>query len=186
MKRLHDQSVSLQHQKKLFLTSMVATILTTMCLTLSGNVIAADTTSPINPNQLYRHRITPEERAPYANYFWRYDSKDNGAYPDRFRMITNDARLNPKLTGIFTTGLDTLRISGSSQPTVQQFKHMAKEIKRKTDGPVFDVDLRQETHLFVNDSPISRYAKRDWINVGKSSDEILATEQELVKTWPGE
>lgn len=219
MKRLREQSISLQRSKKLFLTSMVATILTTMCLTLPGNVIAADnattlnikhttdtiatkgtaphstaslstayasTTSPINPNQLYRHRITPEERAPYANYFWRYDSKDNGEYPDRFRMITNDARFNPKLSGIFTTGLDTLRISGSSQPTVQQFKHMAKEIKSKTDGPVFDVDLRQETHLFVNDYPISRYAKRDWINVGKVSEEILTTEEELVKTLPGQ
>ena len=40
------------------------------------------------------------------------------------------------------------------------------------------MDLRQETHLFVNGIPVSHYGKRNWGNVGKSYQTIINEERD--------
>jgi hypothetical protein len=69
-------------------------------------------------------------------------------------------------------GLRDLRASGSGEFTPEGLKL----VLARTRGPVTVFDLRQETHIFVNDLPASWYASRDWSNVGRSQSEIEADE----------
>jgi protein-tyrosine phosphatase len=69
-------------------------------------------------------------------------------------------------------GLRDLRASGSGEFSPEGLKL----VLARTRGPVTVFDLRQETHIFVNDLPVSWYASRDWSNVGRSQSEIEAIE----------
>jgi len=69
-------------------------------------------------------------------------------------------------------GLRDLRASGSGEFTPEGFKL----VLARTRGPVTVFDLRQETHIFVNDLPVSWYESRDWANVGRSQSEIEGNE----------
>lgn len=69
-------------------------------------------------------------------------------------------------------GLRDLRASGSGEFSSQGFRLVVA----RTRGPVTVFDLRQETHIFVNDLPVSWYASRDWANVGRTQSDIEANE----------
>lgn len=69
-------------------------------------------------------------------------------------------------------GLRDLRTSGSGEFTPESLKL----VLARTRGPVTVFDLRQETHIFVNELPVSWYASRDWANVGRSQSDIEADE----------
>jgi Inositol hexakisphosphate len=69
-------------------------------------------------------------------------------------------------------GLPDLRASGSGEFTSEGLKF----VLARTRGPVTVFDLRQETHIFVNDLPVSWYASRDWANVGRTQSDIEASE----------
>ncbi|WP_172653459.1 phosphatase domain-containing putative toxin [Legionella fallonii] len=72
-------------------------------------------------------------------------------------------------------GMDTLFISGSAAPSLGSMIWLKKQIGSK--HPVVLIDLRQETHLYLNNLPISLFYKRDEINWGKSPKEINESEQ---------
>jgi protein tyrosine phosphatase len=57
--------------------------------------------------------------------------------------------------------LSDLRASGSGEFSVEGLKALLP----RTQSPVTVFDLRQETHVFVNDLPVSWYASHDWTNV---------------------
>ncbi len=77
-----------------------------------------------------------------------------------------------------TIGLSDLRASGSGEFTPEGLKLVLS----RTRGPVTIFDLRQETHIFVNDLPVSWYASRDWANVGRSQSAIEAGEAGWVQS----
>jgi hypothetical protein len=108
---------------------------------------------------------------------WDIDLKLANDGPRNFRT-TND-RLNEtegETTG--RTGLNQLRTSGSGEFTLEGLK----VVLARTQGPVTVFDLRQETHLFVNDLPVSWYASHDWANVGRTQAEIENQEAEQVQS----
>ena len=108
---------------------------------------------------------------------WDIDLKLANDGPRNFRT-TND-RLNEtegETTG--RTGLSQLRASGSGEFTPEGLK----VVLARTQGPVTVFDLRQETHLFVNDLPVSWYASHDWANVGRTQAEIENQETEQVQS----
>ena len=72
-------------------------------------------------------------------------------------------------------GLEALNISGSAQFS----KDALQEIYRQVGAPpnFFVIDLRQESHGFLNGSAISWYGEKDWANKGKSPAEILQDEK---------
>jgi hypothetical protein len=76
-------------------------------------------------------------------------------------------------------GLRDLRASGSGEFTPEGLKL----VLARTRGPVTVFDLRQETHIFVNDLPVSWYASRDWANVGRSQSEVEADEAARVAAF---
>jgi hypothetical protein len=108
---------------------------------------------------------------------WDIDLKLANALPRNFR--TTDDPLRPsKGETPATTGLSDLRVSGSGEFTPEGLKL----VLARTRGPVTVFDLRQETHIFVNDLPVSWYASRDWANVGRSQSAIEADEDSRVQS----
>jgi protein-tyrosine phosphatase len=101
---------------------------------------------------------------------WDIDLKLANALPRNFR--TTDDPLTGKGATPGATRLSDLRASGSGEFTPESLKL----VLARTRGPVTVFDLRQETHIFVNDLPVSWYASRDWANVGRSQSAIVAGE----------
>ena len=107
---------------------------------------------------------------------WDTDLKLANALPRNFR--TTDDPLTGKGATPGATGLSDLRASGSGEFTPESLKL----VLARTRGPVTVFDLRQETHIFVNDLPVSWYASRDWANVGRSQSAIVSGEAARVQS----
>lgn len=83
-------------------------------------------------------------------------------------------------------GIDTLNISGSAQFSVEQFQTLAEDIREcAEDKTVYIIDLREESHGFLNDIPVSWYALHNWANKGKSLEEIQNNEEQRLQETLG-
>jgi protein-tyrosine phosphatase len=118
-----------------------------------------------------RHPPVRPADADSALAIWDIDLKLANSLPRNFRM-TDDPLKEGKGETLATTGLSDLRASGSGEFTPEGLKLLLA----RTRGSVTVFDLRQETHIFVNDLPVSWYASRDWANVGRSQSAIVAGE----------
>lgn len=72
---------------------------------------------------------------------------------------------------------DELKASGSAQYSANALHYMKDSLAQ---DKVVLVDLRQESHGFVNGTPVSWYGNRDWANVGKTTDEVGKIENEAL------
>jgi protein-tyrosine phosphatase len=112
---------------------------------------------------------------------WDIDLKLANGLPRNFRTTDDPLRMDKGETPP-TTGLSDLRASGSGEFTPEGLKL----VLARTRGAVTIFDLRQETHIFVNDLPVSWYATNDWVNVGLSQSAIEAEEASRVQLFkPG-
>jgi type II secretory pathway pseudopilin PulG len=129
--------------------------------------------------------LTETARAEYKADFWRLDAKDKDSLPINFRTsadpVKADGKRNPDLTG-----LPELAVSGSGQMSKQQMAALVGRLKQNAEGPIYIVDLRQESHGFLNGEAASLYGKRNWGNIGKSTDDILSEEKEALKNVKNE
>lgn len=70
-------------------------------------------------------------------------------------------------------GLDRLKLSGSSQFSINGYKAILAAIPS---SKVTFIDLRQESHGFVDGIGVSWYGDRDWANKGKTLPQIQEDE----------
>jgi protein-tyrosine phosphatase len=70
--------------------------------------------------------------------------------------------------------MTALNASGSSQFSENTLKRMVEIIPHKK---IMIVDLREEDHGFLNGDSISWYKNRNWVNQGKTKEEIIAKEK---------
>lgn len=96
--------------------------------------------------------------------------------PSNFRS-TNNIDISQSIN---TTGLSNLNISGSSQFSKSNLTLMIKAIN--TNLPIIDIDLRQESHGFINELPISFENTKNNANLGLQSQEVLLKEIEDLNT----
>jgi hypothetical protein len=105
----------------------------------------------------------------------RLDLKDPGNLNlYNFRMSSDPFKANvppypPR------TGLDQLMASGSAQITPEGLRELKQRLKGKN---FVDVDLRQESHGFADDFPVSWYADHDWANLGKNLAQVIQDENQ--------
>ena len=109
---------------------------------------------------------------------WDIDLKLANDVPRNFRT-TNDRPNEGNAETPAMTGLSDLRASGSGEFSVEGLKALLP----RTQGPVTVFDLRQETHLFVNDLPLSWYASHDWANVGRTQADVEKQEAQQVQSF---
>ena len=86
----------------------------------------------------------------------RLDSANKHNLPKDFRIIAE------------------LSASGSAQFSEAGLKKVRESLP---EGPLVIVDLRQESHGFVNGSAVSWYGDRNWANLGKGLAEVKADEE---------
>ena len=85
-----------------------------------------------------------------------------------------------------TEGLDQLNISGSAQFSEPQFHQLAKTLRKLAKGKrVYVIDLRQESHVFLNGNPISWYSEHNWANAGLTLSQIRQDEAKRFGTLLG-
>ena len=124
----------------------------------------------------------PPVRPPDADspvLIWDIDVKLANSLPRNFRTTDEPLNVTNGEASPATTGLSELRASGSGEFTPEGLKLLLS----KTRGLVTVFDLRQETHIFVNDLPVSWYASRDWANVGRTQSAIEADEAARVASF---
>lgn len=180
------ESVSLMlHLKKKILFSITAAIILGS-MPLSGNAWEAEPEiSGVSlqqaPDQM---DVSAAGRTKYDGYIWRLDAKDRDQLPRRFRTANSAFRsdVDVKKTGKGFTmppsrkGLDRLNISGSAEFSVGEFKKLVSVLKKQAKGPIYIVDLRQETHGIFNGNAVSWFGARDWGNIGKNKNDVLKDE----------
>jgi hypothetical protein len=103
---------------------------------------------------------------------WDIDLKLANDPPRNWRTTDDPLKPGTSEAPPAILGLHDLRASGSGEFTPEGLKL----VLARTRGPVTVFDLRQETHIFVNDLPVSWYASRDWANVGRTQGDIQANE----------
>jgi len=106
---------------------------------------------------------------------FKIDSNNELRLPKNFRT-TNELG---KFTGhtFSTLGLAELYESGSAQFSEKEFT----QILTKMSGEIIIVDLRQESHGFLDGAAVSWYGKRNWANVDKNLGEVEIDEQERLQ-----
>lgn len=105
-----------------------------------------------------------------------FDVMGNPTLPANFRTSTTPFIASQKALPT-RLGLDALNISGSGQFTGENLKNIIPLFKFKK---VYVIDLRQESHGFLDNTPISWYGYRDAENKNRTTKEINLREKELL------
>ncbi|WP_337665438.1 protein tyrosine phosphatase, partial [Mitsuokella jalaludinii] len=137
--------------------------------------------------------LSREDPVKYAGFIWRIDSKDKDKLPRNFRTANSAYRkdVDPKKAGEgfeanpSRKGLAMLYASGSAEFSAKEFDKMVPVLKEQAKGPIYIVDLRQESHGLINGTAVSWYGERDWGNLGKSKRAALRDEKTRLKSVRG-
>lgn len=79
------------------------------------------------------------------------------------------------------TGLNDLWVSGSATPSANGFdriKANIQEVSQHTVSKMVDLDVRAESHGYLNQDEMNLSTVNDWINLGKSRDAIITAEEQ--------
>ena len=109
-----------------------------------------------------------------------YDQYEHAEIPHHFRVAPHPyQRQHPNPPS--RSGLGELLISGSEQPSVHDLKEDIAPLAEK----VIVVDLRQESHGFINDIPVSWYSQKNWANLGMGADGVGKDESDRLAALVG-
>lgn len=121
-----------------------------------------------------------------ANYTgWRLDGAAADTWPRNFRLSTDGFVGESEAD---RRGLSSLRASGSGQPSGAAFSSLYARLREAAGegAPIYLVDLRQESHGFVNDGvPVSWYAPHNWANLGCDAAAVEAREEAQIAALVG-
>ena len=95
-----------------------------------------------------------------------------------------DGDLKPELPRNFRI-FDDLKISASGQPSTSGLLLLYQELQKHTDGNIYIVDLREESHGFFNGYPVSYYINKNLGNFFKPRNQIESIEVELLTDMLG-
>lgn len=104
---------------------------------------------------------------------------DNYDIPQNFRKTTDLAVINNN-KNLNLNGLVELNISGSKQFSEYNLPNLISAIG--TTIPITVVDLRQESHGFINGFPVSWANSKNNANVGLTTEQVLSDEASKLKS----
>ena len=83
-------------------------------------------------------------------------------------------------------GMDKMYLSGSSRLSDKEMQVVLPWLKEHAgDMPIYILDLRQETHGYVNGNHVSWYGYINWSNIGKRREDIMHEEDSLFHSLRG-
>lgn len=109
-----------------------------------------------------------------------FDNENISSLPEKFRKTSDLTNISNSNNNFSITGLEKLNISGSQQFSKGNFPLLINAID--TNLPIIVFDLRQESHGFINDFPISYEGEKNAANKGLTDAEILKTEKNLLES----
>ena len=133
-----------------------------------------------------RESPTPAQREEYAAYVWRLERQDRNELPSGFRTCLDEFKKRSPVPGYdpdfvpSRKGMDRLKTSASSDFSASELDALIAEIRKVHDGPITVVDLRNETHGLLNGNHVSQYGKQNWDNIGRSREDIVEGEKEMI------
>ena len=98
--------------------------------------------------------------------------------PRNFRAANDQVHSEGNIFNPSLKGLSTLRMSGSAQFSEKSLQAILSRLQHPRRFII--VDLRQESHGFVNGIAISWFTDKDWGNKGKSLEEVQIIEKKLL------
>ena len=107
------------------------------------------------------------------------DSLNIRTLPSHFRKSSDEVNTKGN-ESLNLTGLDTLNISGS-----KQFSENGLTLIKNSIGasmPIVVVDLRQESHGFINGVPVSWANSKNNANMGLTKEQVLADERNKLQS----
>ncbi len=117
---------------------------------------------------------------------WRLDGAASADLPRNFRFMFDAWQNDVRGKEPDRAGLNELWASASGQPSPAALKTLYRTIReREPDAKIFMVDLRQESHGFVNLLPVSWYVEHNAANAGKTVSEVEADEVERLNKLRG-
>lgn len=136
-----------------------------------------------------------DTNADYRGYVWRIDTAagNEAELPHNFRTAGSpfQTRTDAAKFGVDPNyipsreGLDTLPLSGSAEFSVPAFHALLKDLHTRAQGSICVIDLRQESHGFMNGYAVSWYGKHDWGNIGRTKREALRDENMRIRSAQG-
>lgn len=102
---------------------------------------------------------------------------DNATFSDSMDVLVFDQKGTPLLPKQFRKGGGELPISGSGQFSEANIVEALKSMK----GEIWILDLRRESHGFINGLPISWYFSHNQSNVGLTTTQILEKEAGMLE-----
>jgi hypothetical protein len=109
------------------------------------------------------------------------DSSGTHKIPNHYRKIT-DKITSTKVKNLDLSGLDKLNISGSGQFSETGLSFIKNSIGN--DFPITIIDLREESHGFIDNIPISWKNTKNNANKGLITDAIFADENSRLNAIP--
>lgn len=106
------------------------------------------------------------------------DNLRKNELPNNFRTTSNLTNIK-NTSSLNLNGLNSLNVSGSQQFSKDNLNLLTKSIN--TSLPVLIVDLRQESHGFINEYPISFSNEKNDANLGLSQSLVNLTEKKQLK-----
>ncbi|MGL4739948.1 MAG: fused DSP-PTPase phosphatase/NAD kinase-like protein [Sarcina sp.] len=95
-----------------------------------------------------------------------FDHFNHNEFPANFRST----KLSVKSLCVNKKGLENLNISGSQQYSQDNLKLLKEKLPKKN---LYFIDLRQESHGFINGLPISWEANGNKANMGLSREQVI-------------
>lgn len=103
-----------------------------------------------------------------------FDMKDFDGLPERFRTTADQL---PDNGTVRTEGLESVHAAGSQQFSQDTFQHALHHIPAKS---VIVIDLRRESHGFLNGDAVSWFGPQNAANAKKSTNQIKISEARLL------
>ncbi len=110
----------------------------------------------------------------------KLDRKNAEALPENFR--TADDAFIQALPGVYLPsreGMEKLHISGSRAFSELEYQEILKQIPTAP-GKIYDIDLRGESHGYINGNAVSWYKANNWGNKGRVHREIVSSERQML------
>jgi hypothetical protein len=105
--------------------------------------------------------------------------KNNDTLPKNFRKTT-DLKVIKNSKDVILNGLDKLNISGSDQFSGNNLKLLLDTID--TSLPITVIDLREESHGFINGYAVSWANSKNNANLGLNREQVLLDETDKLKS----
>ena len=113
-----------------------------------------------------------------AQAIWRLDGSDEKILPQNFRTMSDAWHIEMYFDDGNREGLKNLNCSASGQPSLEGLKIIFEKIKNiSPESEIFLIDLRQESHGFADNFPVSWYVEKNQGNYFKGYEEDYELEQ---------